>query len=372
VCNGAEGEPGTFKDRTLLRRNPYQVLEGIAIACRAVGADAAYLCLKSRFTRELGAIRRATAEMAERGLLGGSRIEVVAGPDAYLFGEEKAMLEVIEGKDPLPRVLPPYVHGLFAGTPQLGWQANTGRGGDGAASNPTVVNNVETLANVPSILSRGSAWFRSVGTDATPGTVVATVVGDVVHPDVGEVALGTPLREVIDALGGGVAPGRTVKAVFPGAANAVVPADALDVALTYEDFEAIGSGMGSAGFIVCDDTACMVAEALSLSAFLAAASCGQCPPCKLGTAAITVALDRIESGVGNDRDVAEIGRWLSQVSDGNRCYLPVEEQQLVSSVLRTFPEEVTAHIELGRCPRPRARRRPVLENLERGAAHYGE
>lgn len=373
VCNGAEGEPGTFKDRALLRANPYQVIEGMIIAAQVIGAEQSYLCIKASFEPELDAITRAVEEFQAAGISGDWGVTVVAGPEEYLYGEEKAMLEVIEGKPPLPRWLPPYVQGLFASMPQGGWEA--GPHGPGLRSdepNPTLVNNVETLANVPHILAHGAEWFRSMGTEESPGTVVTTVVGDVVAPDVGEVEMGAPLGAVIDAVGSGVAPGRTVKAVFSGAANAVVTAEHLDTPLTYEAFAAIDSGLGSAGFIVYDDTACMVAAAYRLSRFLAVESCGQCPPCKLGSGEITAHLERIESGAAGDEDISAIAGWLDRVTDGNRCYLAVEEQLVVSSVLRAFPGEVAEHIEQHRCPRPGARPIPKIVDLVDGRATYDE
>jgi NADH:ubiquinone oxidoreductase subunit F (NADH-binding) len=373
VCNGAEGEPGTFKDRALMRANPYQVVEGLIIAAFAIGADEAFVCLKSSFTREISAVTQAVQEFQSAGICAECKVTIVAGPDEYLFGEEKAMLEVIEGKPPLPRWFPPYEHGLFAASPQEGWEAGP-HGTDRRTNepNPTLVNNVETLANVPHILARGADWYRSNGTAESPGTVIATVVGDVVAPDVGEVELGTPLSAVIDGVGSGVAPGRTVKAVFPGVANPVITAVQLDTPVSYEGFKSVGSGMGAAGFIVHDDTACMVDAAYHLSRFLFIESCGQCPPCKMGSGEITRRLERIETGGGDDRDIEVIGHWLERVTDGNRCYLPVEEQRVVSSVLRAFPEEFAAHIEGRGCPRPKHRAIPKLLDLEDGVATYDE
>ncbi len=373
VVNGAEGEPGVFKDRALLRANPYQVVEGLIIAALAVGAAEAYVCLKASFAPEIEALTRAVQEFQQIGICTDCTVNIVSGPEEYLFGEEKAMLEVIEGKPPLPRWFPPYVHGLFATGPQEGWEAAgaTGREG-GDSSNPTLVNNVETLANVPHILVRGVDWFRSMGTEESPGNVVATIVGDVVAPDVGEVELGTPLGAVIDAVGSGVGAGRKVKAVFPGVANAVVTAEHLGVPLSYEGFAAIGSGMGAAGYIVYDDTACMVATAHRLSHFLAIESCGQCPPCKLGSGEITTHLDRIERGVGSDEDLAGIHQWLQRVTDGSRCFLATEEQLMVSSILRAFPEEFAQHIEEAHCPLPGSRPMPKLIDLDGGSATYDE
>jgi NADH:ubiquinone oxidoreductase subunit F (NADH-binding) len=374
VCNGAEGEPGTFKDRALLRANPYQLVEGVAIAAFAIGAAEAFICLKASFRREIDAVTRAVQEFQAAGLCGDCKVTIVAGPDEYLFGEEKAMLEVIEGNEPLPRWLPPYLHGLFATAPQLGWQSHdkVDMTGGVAGSNPTLVNNVETLSNVPHILARGADWFRSMGTVESPGTIVTTVVGDVVAPDVGEVEMGTSLRDVIDAVGSGLLAGRSVKAVFSGVANAVVTAADLDVPVSYEGFQAIGSGMGSAGFIVYDDTTCMVDAAYRFSRFLSVESCGQCPPCKLGSSAITEHLERIETGGGDTRDLDAITGWLDHVTDGSRCYLAMEERIVVSSILRAFPEEFAEHIDLGRCPRPRRLPMPKLIDLADGRAVYDE
>lgn len=373
VCNGAEGEPGTFKDRALLRSNPYQVVEGLLIAAFAIGADEAFLCLKASFERERALVTRAVQELQSAGIGDSVAVTIVAGPDEYLFGEEKAMLEVIEGKPPLPRQLPPYLHGLFASTPQEGWEAGPhGAARRGDEPNPTLVNNVETLANVVHILHRGPEWFRSIGTESSPGNVVATVVGDVVAPGVGEVPLGSSLRSVIDEVGGGVAAGREIKAVFSGVSNSVVVASDLDVAVSYEGFAGIGSGMGAAGFIVYDDTACMIDAVYRFSRFLSIESCGQCPPCKLGSSEITGHLERIETGSGTREDVDAIAGWLERVTDASRCYLATEEQQIVLSVLQAFPDEIDEHLDQHRCPRPGGRPMPKLVDLADGVATYDE
>lgn len=207
VCNAAEGEPGTFKDRWLLRRNPYQVVEGLAIAAYAVSAQRAYIALKATFQPELAALTRAMSELESAGLLGDVPIEVVTGPGDYLYGEEKALLEVIEGRAPLPRILPPYRVGLFAT-----------RGGH----NPTVMNNAETLANVAPIVRQGAEWYRSVGTPSSPGTMLFTICGDVRFPGVYELPLGVALSALVYDVGGGPPERREVKAVFPGASNTVL------------------------------------------------------------------------------------------------------------------------------------------------------
>jgi NADH:ubiquinone oxidoreductase subunit F (NADH-binding) len=375
VCNGAEGEPGTFKDRALLRANPYQLVEGVSIAAFAIGASEAFICLKASFHREIDAVTRAVQEFQDAGLCGDCKVTIVAGPDEYLFGEEKAMLEVIEGNEPLPRWLPPHLHGLFATAPQLGWQSHDNEAGStrsDAGSNPTLVNNVETLSNIPHILVRGAEWFRSMGTPESPGTIVTTVVGDVLAPDVGEVEMGAPLRSVINAVGSGLEAGRSIKVVFSGVANAVVTVADLDVPVSYEGFQAIGSGLGSAGFIVYDDTTCMVDAAYRFSRFLSIESCGQCPPCKLGSSAITEHLEHIETGSGTARDLDAITGWLGHVTDGSRCYLASEEQIVVTSILRAFPEEFAEHLDLGRCPRPRRLPIPKLIDLTDGRAVYDD
>ncbi|HJP65825.1 MAG TPA: SLBB domain-containing protein, partial [Actinomycetota bacterium] len=188
VCNAAEGEPATFKDRMLMRTNPYQVLEGLAIAAYAVGADAAFIGVKEAFGQEIDAVTRALEEMEAAGALGPVPISAVLGPDHYLYGEETGLLEVIEGKDPLPRVARPFMMGIN-GTP--------------AAENPTAVNNVETLANVPWIMAHGADWLRASGTTGSPGTMCLTVTGDVQREGVFEVPLGTTLRDLLfDAAGG--------------------------------------------------------------------------------------------------------------------------------------------------------------------------
>jgi NADH:ubiquinone oxidoreductase subunit F (NADH-binding) len=372
VCNAAEGEPGTFKDRALLRHDPYRVLEGLAIASFAVGAERAYIATKARYDREAERLRSAIEECAEAALFADLAIELVLGPDEYLFGEEKALLEVIEGHDPLPRLLPPYEHGLFATDVQTGWQSvDAPTVGPKGQPNPTLVNNVETLAHVPRIIRDGADWFRSVGTAESPGTTVATVVGDVAAPFVGEVELGTPLWDLV-AEAGGLREGRKVQAVFSGVANAVITAEELDSPVSYEGLAAAGSGLGSAGFVVYDDSACMVEVARELSRFLYVESCGQCRSCKFGCGEITRRLEGIADGTGTDLDVEVIGARILSVTDQTRCYLAAEEQILISSILREFPEEFALHLE-GRCSvEPREIHVPKLIEVADGIATYDE
>jgi len=349
VANGAEGEPGTFKDRPLLRANPYQVLEGLAVAAYVVGAREAFVAVKASFAPEIAALERALREMASASLLGDAPVTLIGGPEEYLFGEEKALLEVIEGNDPMPRWLPPYLHGLYATTPQEGWSAGSETiDADADApvgSNPTLVTNVETLANVSLIVTRGAEWYRTLGTSETPGPLICTVVGDVVHAGFAEIAPGTTLREVIDRVGGGVPAGRSVKAVLSGVSNPVLTAVQLDAPVSYEGLSAAGGGLGSAGFIVYDDTRSMVSVARMVSRFLYVESCGQCRACKFGCGEITRQLDEIADARGNMRDIGLIGARLLGITDQNRCFLGEEEQRVVASLLRAFPEDFTAELE---------------------------
>jgi NADH-quinone oxidoreductase subunit F len=372
VCNAAEGEPGTFKDRALLRHNPYQVLEGLAIAARTLGASGAYVAIKASYGREVERLRVALAEMDADGWFGDVPCTLVEGPDEYLFGEEKALLEVIEGREPLPRMLPPYQHGLFATDVQTGWEAVEGVAGQEPAPNPTLVNNVETLANVPYILRAGAERFRSAGTADSPGTIVVTVAGDVQRPFVAEVDLGTPLDELIGAAGGPL-DGRTLQACFSGVANGVITADRFGTPVAYETLAAIGSGLGSAGFVFYDDTACIVEVARALSRFLYVESCGQCRSCKFGCSEITSALESLAEGTGRERDVGVIGARLRSVTDQARCYLATEEQILVASILEHFPEEFALHLE-GRCSVTPARHIvvPKIVDLGDGQVTYDE
>jgi NADH-quinone oxidoreductase subunit F len=370
VANGAEGEPGTFKDRALMASNPYQVLEGLQIAAETIGATQAFLGVKRSFGPQIAALERAAGEMTEAGLLGSIPITIVAGPEEYLYGEETGLLEVVEGNDPLPRIIPPYLMGLFATTPPVGWSAGLAVSEDAeiVGSNPTLVTNVETLANVPLIVARGAAWYRSAGTAESPGTAIATVVGDVQRAGVAEFELGTPLSEVLVSVGGGVRDGRAFKAALSGVANPVLTAAEVDTPLSYEGMAAIGSGLGACGFIVYDDTADMVAVARMVSRFLYVESCGQCPACKFGTGEVTAYLDRIASGDGDEDDVELIGARLATVTDANRCYLGAQEQRVIASLLRAFPEDFVAHLERGTAVDPIPT--PKLVDLADGVATY--
>ena len=358
VCNAAEGEPGTYKDRWLIRNDPYQLLEGIAIAASAIGAERAFIGIKRSFRDEVIALERAAAEMAEAGLAGTVPVDLVEGPDDYLFGEEKGLLEVIEGRDPLPRLYPPYVQGLFE-TP------------DGAQQ-PAVVNNVETLSNIPHIIANGAEWFRSHGTDKSPGTMVFTVCGDVARESVVELEMGTPLSFLVHVTGGGPHPGRHIRMALPGVSNAPVPAGRLEVPLSYEGLEAVGSGLGSGGFIVFDDSACIARIGAAFSAFLFRGSCGQCPPCKLGTEVLTVAFTRLARGGGSAGDLENAAAWLIRVTDANRCGLGAGQRAFAEGLLREFGEDLVSHAGGAPCSSTRRVVVPVLERLEGDRFVYRE
>jgi NADH:ubiquinone oxidoreductase subunit F (NADH-binding) len=341
-CNGAEGEPGTFKDRLLLRKNPYQALEGLAIGAYALGAERAYFCVKERAVPEAEAVRRALAEFQAETRIG-DKIEIVLGPDEYLFGEEKALLEVIEGGLPLPRRFPPREHGLFGGA-------------DGGPSeednNPTAVNNVETLSHVPHIINKGPEWFRGFGTDDTPGTMVFTISGDVQQPVVRELPLGMTLRALIFEVAGGLKPGRRVKAVLPGVAGNVITEDMLDIPLGFDSMRRAGSSLGAGGYVVYDDTACMVKVLETLSHFLYVESCNQCPPCKIGSRRITGHLERLLAGDDSVHvhDIDDIHYTTSWVENAQRCYLPTSEALVSYSILEAFRSEFLGHLPGRTCP----------------------
>jgi NADH-quinone oxidoreductase subunit F len=345
VVNAAEGEPGSFKDREILRRNPYRVLEGALIAARAIGGDRVVVALKAGFRHEAGRVRGAATELADAGWVDGVDIEVFEGPSEYLYGEETALLEVLDGRAPFPRLAPPYRHGadeLGDGTISPADVDMAGATPDTVAP-PTLVNNTETLANIPGILVHGPDWFRSVGTPQSPGTIVCTITGATVRDAVGEVPLGTPLRTVIDEVGGGPVAGHRLVAAVSGVANPVLPAVKFDTPLSYEAMEAAGSGLGAAGFIVFDDSDDLVAVAAGVSRFLAVESCGQCTPCKQDGREISEILVRLGRNEPEDDDAERLHACLDTVVEGARCYLATQHQRVVGSILELGPDWFAAH-----------------------------
>jgi NADH:ubiquinone oxidoreductase subunit F (NADH-binding) len=354
VCNAAEGEPATFKDRLLLRTNPYQVLEGLAIAAYAVGAERAYVGLKEVFAFEAGSLARALEEMKAADALAGIPVEVLRGPDHYLLGEETGLLEAIEQRDPLPRILRPFMQGLFA---------------TAEANNPTLVNNVETLANVPHVIAEGQDWLRSAGTETSPGTMLFTVAMDVRVEGVFELPLGTPLRSLIQDSAGGPREGRAIKVMIPGASSTALIPEQLDTPLDFESMLQVGSGLGAGGFAVLDESACIVQVAALFSRFLYVESCGQCPPCKLGSGEITDLLDRFEQGEGEIADLDTVLVRAKTVTDGQKCALPTGESLLVQSLLQTFGREFAAHLRQP-CPSSRELVLPKIVDYDPSAGRF--
>lgn len=334
VVNAAEGEPGTFKDRAILRANPYLVLEGAGIAARAMGATDVVIGLKATFARERTRLTRAIEEFGEMGWLDDVTFRIVDGPSEYLFGEETGLLEVIEGRPPFPRVAPPYRRGLQPDVASTGHSAAglhlAAGGGDEVA--PVLVDNVETLANVALILRHGPDWFRTIGTEESPGSIVCTVSGDTTRDGVGEFELGTTtLREVIDQVGGGARRGHHIVGVLPGVSNPMILAEHLDTPLAYETMAAIGSGLGSAGYIVIDDAADLRQVASDVARFLSVESCGQCTPCKRDGLELHRMLDQREP---LDGDAAR--ERIRTVAVGARCALAGQTERVVGDLLERF------------------------------------
>ena len=352
VVNAAEGEPGTFKDRTILRCNPYHVLEGALIAAYAVDASRVIVALKRSFERDLERVGAAVEEIRGAGWSEGVELTVFEGPDEYLYGEETALLETLDGRPPFPRIAPPFRRGvldLVRGASDVasgsGQSARVEMAGANAASQapPALIDNVETLANVPRIVERGAAWFRTAGTAESPGTIVCTITGQVRRPGVGEVLMGTTLREAIDEIADGPIGGREIIAVVPGVSSAIVPASRLDTPLTYEAMAAIGSSLGSAGFWVLDELVDPVAAVAGVSRFLATESCGQCSPCKLDGLVLADLLERLAMSNCTDADVARIRKRVGTVANGARCSLASQQQVMIESLFTHFASEVEAH-----------------------------
>jgi NADH-quinone oxidoreductase subunit F len=261
---------------------------------------------------------------------------------------------VIEGRDPLPRVLAPFIQGLWA-TPD--------------ADNPTAMNNVETLANVPHIVADGADWLRANGTDASPGTMLFTICGDVQREGVYELPLGTPMRHLVEELAGGPAEGRSIKAIVPGASNTVITPEQLDVPMDFESMKQAGTALGAAGFAVFDESACMVGTALLYSRFLWVESCGQCPPCKLGSGEITAQLERLEAGKGGASEIDLILARAKTVTDGQKCALPTGTSLLAQSFVQVYRSEFQDHA--GRaCARPRDLVFPKITDWDEAAGRF--
>ena len=342
VVNAAEGEPGALGDRTLIRRNPFRVLEGALIGARAVGAASIIVVTKDSFTEEVRCLEAARREIVDDGLAGEVDIEIVTGAGHYLLGEETALLEAAAGRLPFPRIAPPYRHGATEVGDPSGGAGAVQLGSEGGDVPPTLVNNVETFAHVAGIVRHGADWFRRQGTDESPGTSVFTVSGDVQHAGVGEFALGTPVGEIITALGGGPSEGR-VAFVLSGVANGVLAAEDLDTPASYEAMSAVGSGLGAGGFLVFSTETDPVAVAHGVSRFLAVESCGQCTPCKEDGLQVSEELDLLRRGEAPDDALERILPLLARVPEGARCDLGRQHERVVGSILSRFADVSVAH-----------------------------
>jgi NADH-quinone oxidoreductase subunit F len=354
VVNAAEGEPGSFKDRAILLRNPYLVLEGAMIAAYAVGAADVVIAMK----RMHHAVRSRTVDAIEEirhdGWLDGVDVQIFGGPNEYLYGEETALLEAIDGRPPFPRLAPPYRHGVHEVPDHAPAAESHGAssahielaGPDrGAVGSPTLVNNVETIANIPGIISKGPEWFRSVGTAESPGSIVCTVTGATRRHGVGEVPMGTPLRNVIELIGGGPEPGHTVKAVIGGAATPLLTGDQLDAPVSNAGMKSIGARLGCGAFIVFDDRSDMAAVAEGVARFLAVESCGLCVPCKEDGLELADLFGRIRRSDATRVDLAAVRDRLRTVENGARCGLASQYMLVLGSVLELFGDEIDAHID---------------------------
>jgi NADH:ubiquinone oxidoreductase subunit F (NADH-binding) len=380
VVNAAEGEPGAFKDRAIIDANPYAILEGALIAAHAVGAEQVIVAVRGSFTRQIERLRAAIAAVDSAGWTDRVPIALFEGPEEYLYGEETALLEAIDGRHPFPRIQPPFRRGVDEivdhpsdTDPRSSSAAHVEMAGPTSetVAPPTLASNAETFANVPGIVAHGPEWFRSVGTPESPGTVVCTVSGRTARAGVGEFAMGTPLHDVIEALGGGAREGHQLVAAMSGVANAVVPRARFGTRLTYEDMTAAGSGLGAAGFLVFDDESDPVALAAGVERFLAVESCGQCAACKGDGLAIAEILERLARSDPAPGDLDELTRRLATVNEGARCNLATQQQVVTRSLQQWFPDAFEAHAQRSAPPSAPVLIAPIVD-LADGAAGIDE
>jgi len=337
VANADESEPGTFKDREIMEGNPFQFLEGIALAAYAIQANAAYIYLRGEFWQIAAALDRQIAEMEAAGYLGGNlfgtdyslRMYTHLGAGAYICGEETAMLESLEGKLGQPRLRPPF-------PPSFGLYGK-----------PTVVNNVETLTNVPLIVERGAEWYRTFGTERSPGTKIFSLSGRINNPGNYELPLGTTFRELIYTYGGGIPEGRKVKAIMAaGASSALIVAteEALDTPMDYESVPRLGAQLGSASIIVIDETFSIDWLLSKTLHFFNHESCGKCTPCREGTYWMRHLIDRIHGGEASWSDVELLHEVASQIKGKCLCALGEFSIEAVLSGIERFEEDFRARV----------------------------
>ncbi len=341
ICNADEGDPGAFMDRSVLESDPHRVLEGMAIAGYAVGANKGFIYCRAEYPLAVKRLRVAIRQAESSGLLGNNigdthfdfKIEIRLGAGAFVCGEETALIASIEGGRGTPRPRPPF-------PAQSGlWNA------------PTLINNVETFANIAPIIRRGGEWYASIGTEKSKGTKVFALAGRVNNTGLIEVPMGMTLRDIIFKLGGGIPEGRKFKAVQSGGpSGGCVPEQFLDIPVDYDSLASVGSIMGSGGMIVMDETSCMVDVAKFFMDFCMSESCGKCVPCRVGTTQMHNILERISEGRAETHDLDLLKRLTGMVKEASLCGLGQTAPNPTLTTLRYFMDEYRAHIEEGRCP----------------------
>jgi bidirectional [NiFe] hydrogenase diaphorase subunit len=341
ICNADEGDPGAFMDRSVLESDPYRVIEGMAIAAYAVGASEGYVYCRAEYPLAVSRLHKAILAAGRAGYLGahildselGFQVDVRLGAGAFVCGEETALIASVQGGRGTPTTRPPYpaVAGLW--------------------HQPTLINNVETFANIAPIIRNGGAWFAGIGTATSKGTKVFALAGRVVNTGLIEVQMGTTLREIVFDIGGGIVDGRAFKAVQTGGpSGGCIPAEFLDMAVDYESLVGVGSFMGSGGMIVMDETSCMVDVARYFMDFCREESCGKCVPCRVGTTQLWTLLDRITHGEATMDDLAQMERLGRMVQRTSLCGLGQGAPNPIFSTLRYFRDEYLAHIVDRVCP----------------------
>ena len=341
VCNADEGDPGAFMDRSILEGDPHCIIEAMMIAGFAIGADKAYIYVRAEYPIAVHRFQTAIDQAKEYGILGENiwgtgfnfDVEIRLGAGAFVCGEETALLESIEGRRGQPRLKPPF-------------PANEGLWGK-----PTLINNVETYANITKIILNGAKWYNSIGTETSKGTKVFALGGNVVNVGLVEVPMGTTLREIVFDIGGGVPDGKGFKAAQTGGpSGGCIPAEHLDTPIDYESLKSIGSMMGSGGLIVMDDTKCMVNLAKFYLGFTVDESCGKCTPCRIGTKRMLEILTKICDGEGTAEDINKLEVLAENIIKSSVCGLGQTAPNPVLSTLKYFRDEYIAHVEEQRCP----------------------
>ncbi len=341
VCNADEGDPGAFMDRSVLEGDPHAVLEAMAIAGYAIGADEGYIYVRAEYPIAVKRLTIAIAQARENGLLGRDifgtgfnfDIHIRLGAGAFVCGEETALLTSIEGNRGEPRPRPPFpaVKGLFG--------------------KPTIINNVETYANIAQIILKGADWFASMGTEKSKGTKVFALGGKIENTGLVEIPMGTTLREIVEEIGGGIPNGKKFKAAQTGGpSGGCIPASLIDTPIDYDNLIAIGSMMGSGGLIVMDEDTCMVDMAKFFLEFTVDESCGKCAPCRIGTVRMLEILEKITSGNGEMEDLDKLEELAAYIKSASLCGLGQTAPNPVLSTLRNFRDEYIAHIKDKRCP----------------------